>query len=265
MQTMLRETDPSSMMADFKITDNPEDNIYTCTCPTCMLCLKGLPPCLTSNYTTWKDIAKVLLFTMQVNNPAQEYFHLKYDIYPFIVGHKSLMSIIHPKITSGTSWHKQLQDALSHDKRLFQSGIALYGKNGFWRLNECEDPWTLSDLQFKQFTMTSSPSSSPLSLSSSTIDSVSSDGMRDTDFFEEEARHLRDELYHLRHQAERMETSISHLASAHDQFDECLISDVINDVDMISEDVHARALSLLTTVDRRGLKGFYLATGKKMF
>jgi len=248
------------MMADFKITDGPEDNSFICTCPTCVLCSKGLPPCLTSNYTTWKDIAKVLLFSMQANNPTQEYFHLKYDIYPFIVSHKTLMSIIHPKISNATSWHKQLQDALSHDKRLFQSGIALYGKNGFWRLNECEDPWSLSDLQFRQFTVNFPPSPSPPpSLSSSTADSITSD----TDymeFSEEAASQLRGELYLLRHRAERMENRISQLAATYEMFDECLASDVIDDVDGTIDDVHARSLSL-RNVDVE----FYLAQRQNLY
>ena len=168
-----------------------------------------------------------------------------------------LMSLILTSISdaaSGTSWHKQvfiqssfsscssfsfffsfsfsssisfssasdsslkLQDALSHDKRLFRSGIAVYGKNGilllrlstllasfalaspssppppfslipypsllplllysyppcafsidnpisgFWRLSEWQDrqdPWSISELQYREFNCSPSPPSSP--------------------------------------------------------------------------------------------------------
>ena len=48
-----RDGEASHMMSDFKITENTEENEFTCTAPNCILCLKGLPPCLSSNYTTW--------------------------------------------------------------------------------------------------------------------------------------------------------------------------------------------------------------------
>jgi len=233
-------------MADFKpmngSNNQTEENVFTCTFPACMLCLKGLPICLTSNYTTWKDIAKVLLYSMQTNNPTQEYFHLKYDIYPFIMSHKSLMAIIQPKISSGTSWHKQLQDALSHDKRLFQSGIAMYGKNGFWRLNECDDPWTLTDLQFKHFSM-ESPPSSPSPLSSPGYMS-SSDYMENSP--EKEAQKIREEFRKLRQRAANLDQSVSRLVAEHNCSVECcMFDDVINNIDAMAADVNNRAASLL--------------------
>lgn len=115
-----RDSEGSHMMSDFKITENTEESEFVCTAANCILCAKGLPPCLSSNYTTWyetlhlllviiesisyfrnrKDIAKVILFSMQNSKANQEYFHLKFDIYPFIMSHSCLMTIIQPKILS---------------------------------------------------------------------------------------------------------------------------------------------------------------------
>lgn len=51
-----RESDaPQMMMSDFKIAENIEDNEFICSAANCILCAKGLPPCLSSNYTTWYD------------------------------------------------------------------------------------------------------------------------------------------------------------------------------------------------------------------
>jgi hypothetical protein len=33
---------------------------------------------------------------------------------------------------------------LSHSKDIFESGLEIYGQNGYWRLKTNTDPWTLS-------------------------------------------------------------------------------------------------------------------------
>eukprot|EP01112_Ceratiomyxa_fruticulosa_P014384 TRINITY_DN4111_c2_g1_i3.p1 TRINITY_DN4111_c2_g1~~TRINITY_DN4111_c2_g1_i3.p1 ORF type:complete len:303 (-),score=51.56 TRINITY_DN4111_c2_g1_i3:116-1024(-) len=111
-----------------------------CLLTDCLLCKKG-PPGNIARSPTWVSMLRVVLFTLSSNkeNASKEYFSLKDDVYDFIVAHWPLLC--GSKTYKGRSWHKQVQDILSHSKEVFESGVNKLGEKGYWKLKINQDPW----------------------------------------------------------------------------------------------------------------------------
>lgn len=111
-----------------------------CPLEKCLLCTREQPLCLMRS-STWPAIMRVVFYTLKYNNPEKEFFNLKDDVYSVMLFHWNKLAI-HKK--SASNWKKHIQDMLSHSKDIFESGLEIYGQNGYWRLKVNTDPWTLS-------------------------------------------------------------------------------------------------------------------------
>jgi len=80
-----------------------------------------------------------------MNSKKGKWLYLPTDVYQFVEEHWPENK---PK---EENWKKRLQDTLSHNKKYFASGKALFGKTGFWCLrdfdedSDCRSPYQLSD------------------------------------------------------------------------------------------------------------------------
>eukprot|EP01112_Ceratiomyxa_fruticulosa_P019837 TRINITY_DN6589_c0_g1_i2.p1 TRINITY_DN6589_c0_g1~~TRINITY_DN6589_c0_g1_i2.p1 ORF type:complete len:346 (+),score=74.02 TRINITY_DN6589_c0_g1_i2:128-1165(+) len=112
-----------------------------CPLVDCLLCKKG-PPASLARSPSWISMLRMVLFCLSSSeqNADNEYFSLKDDVYEFIVIHWRLLC--GSKTYKGRSWHKQVQDTLSHTKDVFESGANKVGQKGFWKLKMNDDPWT---------------------------------------------------------------------------------------------------------------------------
>jgi len=72
----------------------------------------------------------------------KKYFSLRVDVYQFVIDHWSRICASKKR---SENWKKQLQDTLSHNKKLFVSGYEQYKQNGFWGLKQIIDPWEVTD------------------------------------------------------------------------------------------------------------------------
>eukprot|EP01113_Clastostelium_recurvatum_P027233 TRINITY_DN3278_c0_g1_i9.p1 TRINITY_DN3278_c0_g1~~TRINITY_DN3278_c0_g1_i9.p1 ORF type:complete len:491 (-),score=148.64 TRINITY_DN3278_c0_g1_i9:82-1554(-) len=131
----------------------------------CLMCMRDVPPCLSSRSPSWSAIMHVVLFSLHHCHPERTYFNLQSDIYPLVDYH---WANLFSQKTNVHNWHKQLQDSMSHKRKLFQSGKGNMRKNGYWRLRTLKDPWTAGDHVLTQpRTASPTPTSSPSSSSSS--------------------------------------------------------------------------------------------------
>eukprot|EP01112_Ceratiomyxa_fruticulosa_P021112 TRINITY_DN734_c0_g2_i2.p1 TRINITY_DN734_c0_g2~~TRINITY_DN734_c0_g2_i2.p1 ORF type:complete len:594 (-),score=129.28 TRINITY_DN734_c0_g2_i2:176-1957(-) len=105
----------------------------------CLVCARGPPQCLVRT-PTWATIMRIVLYTLKFDMPNRDFFNLRTDVYGFMLHHWDKICI-QKKQTE--YWHKQIQDVLSHNKELFESGMELYKQNGYWRLRILDDPWVL--------------------------------------------------------------------------------------------------------------------------
>eukprot|EP01112_Ceratiomyxa_fruticulosa_P015820 TRINITY_DN4707_c0_g4_i1.p1 TRINITY_DN4707_c0_g4~~TRINITY_DN4707_c0_g4_i1.p1 ORF type:complete len:511 (+),score=119.19 TRINITY_DN4707_c0_g4_i1:376-1908(+) len=112
----------------------------SCSLSDCVLCQRGPPVCLVRS-PTWILILRVVLFSLGKchNHDHKGFFSLKLDIYNFVTTHWPLLC--GSKNYRGKSWHKQVQDVLSHTKDVFESGVGMFGQKGYWRLKITDDPW----------------------------------------------------------------------------------------------------------------------------
>lgn len=117
--------------------DNAEEKQLACD-NNCLLCERGTPSILEAS-STWSDTAQVILFCLHNSKPHVKFFNLKSDIYPFVDAHYDLLCCAKTG-NAGCSWKKCLQDALSHNKDMFESGTKEKGK-GWWNLTDRSDPW----------------------------------------------------------------------------------------------------------------------------
>ncbi|EFA76056.1 histidine kinase [Heterostelium album PN500] len=113
----------------------------TPVCPkphVCLICTRELPPCLVSRSVSWVSILRVVFYSLKKLYPEKEYFNLKKDVYGYVAAH---WDVICTKKKRTPGWRKQLQDALSHCRRLFESGADHHDCYGFWKLKDHTDPW----------------------------------------------------------------------------------------------------------------------------
>jgi len=123
-----------------------EKSLNKCVLKDCLLCTKGLPSIYKSGRgPTWSNIMHIVLWCLQHSNKetGKEYFNLKEDIYEFVLAHWNVLKV---DKKGHDGWHKQIQDALSHDKVTFQSGCESLKKSGNWGLAVDVDPWNSSKL-----------------------------------------------------------------------------------------------------------------------
>eukprot|EP01113_Clastostelium_recurvatum_P027229 TRINITY_DN3278_c0_g1_i4.p1 TRINITY_DN3278_c0_g1~~TRINITY_DN3278_c0_g1_i4.p1 ORF type:complete len:404 (-),score=113.09 TRINITY_DN3278_c0_g1_i4:82-1293(-) len=132
----------------------------------CLMCMRDVPPCLSSRSPSWSAIMHVVLFSLHHCHPERTYFNLQSDIYPLVDYH---WANLFSQKTNVHNWHKQLQDSMSHKRKLFQSGKGNMRKNGYWRLRTLKDPWTAGDhvTITQPRTVSPTPTSPPSSSSSS--------------------------------------------------------------------------------------------------
>ncbi|KYR00485.1 histidine kinase A [Tieghemostelium lacteum] len=118
---------------------NYNENATLCQNPSqCLICTRSLPPCLSSRTVSWVSILRVVFYSLKQIYPEKEYFNLKKDVYGYVAAHWYLIC---SKKKKTTGWRKQLQDALSHCRRLFESGADHHECYGFWKLKDLSDPW----------------------------------------------------------------------------------------------------------------------------
>jgi len=110
-----------------------------CQLVTCLLCTRGVPALLVRS-PTWASIMRVVFFCLQHDNSSKCFFNLKTDVYGFMTTHWKKLCLDKKR---SDNWHKQIQDMLSHSKNLFESGMERYKQNGFWRMKQLQDPWTI--------------------------------------------------------------------------------------------------------------------------
>ncbi|EFA78458.1 hypothetical protein PPL_09110 [Heterostelium album PN500] len=127
---------------------------------------------------TWASIMRVVFFTLHHELREKPFFSLKTDVYEFMTTHWDILCLNKKR---SENWHKQIQDMLSHSKNIFESGMDTYKQNGFWRLKQIIDPWTMQKGGRKNSTnsIMSSPVQTPgspitISSSSSTASHASS-------------------------------------------------------------------------------------------
>eukprot|EP01112_Ceratiomyxa_fruticulosa_P020550 TRINITY_DN7025_c0_g1_i1.p1 TRINITY_DN7025_c0_g1~~TRINITY_DN7025_c0_g1_i1.p1 ORF type:complete len:373 (-),score=71.08 TRINITY_DN7025_c0_g1_i1:293-1411(-) len=120
-------------------TKNTASTYGHCLATTCMLCDRGCPTLLFKS-PTWANIMRVVFYCLKYDYPNKPFFSLKNDVYQFMVEHWNKLCLNKKR---SDNWHKQIQDMLSHSKNVFESGVNHFKQNGFWRLRQSTDPWTL--------------------------------------------------------------------------------------------------------------------------
>eukprot|EP01113_Clastostelium_recurvatum_P037536 TRINITY_DN54_c0_g1_i2.p1 TRINITY_DN54_c0_g1~~TRINITY_DN54_c0_g1_i2.p1 ORF type:complete len:399 (-),score=130.92 TRINITY_DN54_c0_g1_i2:204-1292(-) len=120
-------------------TKNSATTLGHCLAERCMLCERGCPSLLVKS-PTWASIMRVVFFCLQNDYPAKQFFSLKNDVYQFMVEHWNKLCLNKKR---SDNWHKQIQDMLSHSKNVFESGVDIFKQNGYWRLRQLSDPWSL--------------------------------------------------------------------------------------------------------------------------
>jgi len=136
-----------------------EKSLNKCVLKDCLLCTKGLPSIYKSGRgPTWSNIMHIVLWCLQHSNKetGKEFFNLKEDIYEFVISHWNVLKV---DKKGHDGWHKQIQDALSHDKVTFQSGCESLKKSGNWGLAMDADPWNSSKLPSRMNKRKSGPQS----------------------------------------------------------------------------------------------------------
>ncbi|EGC31158.1 hypothetical protein DICPUDRAFT_82941 [Dictyostelium purpureum] len=129
----------SGLFFNFKANINNDNYPTVCAHKSiCLICNRDIPPCLSSRSVSWVSILRVVFYSLKNLYPEKEYFNLKKDVYGYVATHWSLICTKKKK-TPG--WRKQLQDALSHCRRLFESGADHHECYGFWKLKDMSDPW----------------------------------------------------------------------------------------------------------------------------
>eukprot|EP01112_Ceratiomyxa_fruticulosa_P011596 TRINITY_DN3158_c0_g1_i2.p1 TRINITY_DN3158_c0_g1~~TRINITY_DN3158_c0_g1_i2.p1 ORF type:complete len:603 (-),score=140.84 TRINITY_DN3158_c0_g1_i2:401-2209(-) len=111
----------------------------SCHLSSCLLCTRGQPLLLIKS-PTWASIMRVVFFCLKQDFPNKHFFSLKTDVYSFMLCHWEKLCLNKKR---SDNWHKQIQDMLSHSKNLFESGMDKYKQNGYWRLKQMIDPWTI--------------------------------------------------------------------------------------------------------------------------
>ncbi|KAF2072947.1 hypothetical protein CYY_005740 [Polysphondylium violaceum] len=106
----------------------------------CMICANTTPYCLSGKFPSWSAILWVCLYSLHKLHPEKDFVNLREDVYPSILKHWS--KICGNRETT-SNWKKQIQDSLSHSRKLFESGVDILGQNGYWRLKKDLNPWNI--------------------------------------------------------------------------------------------------------------------------
>jgi hypothetical protein len=113
-----------------------------CEWDNCVVCERGIPVMLQTQNPTWAAIMRVVFYSFMYVFPADIYWKVR-EAYKYIEDHWDLLC---PSKSKGVgAWRKQLQDALSHNKQYFISGMPIFGQKGYWGLKQEIDPWAVTD------------------------------------------------------------------------------------------------------------------------
>lgn len=119
-----------------------------CDLPSCALCTQGSMSKLNDvalNQHGWKKRLMFVFEMLKKTFPDQEWFSLSKEVYPFFQNH---WEVLFPGVNSvfQTNWKKKVQDSLSHNRDVFESGTSVFGKKGFWRsIDTCEEENVLEE------------------------------------------------------------------------------------------------------------------------
>eukprot|EP01113_Clastostelium_recurvatum_P039031 TRINITY_DN5912_c0_g1_i2.p1 TRINITY_DN5912_c0_g1~~TRINITY_DN5912_c0_g1_i2.p1 ORF type:complete len:492 (+),score=91.14 TRINITY_DN5912_c0_g1_i2:229-1704(+) len=119
-----------------------------CSLGSCVLCERGTPSCLESS-SAWSTVLRVVLYCLRYSSDffSSKFCTLKGEIYPFISAHWEALCL--SRARDDTTWHKQVQDALSHTRDYFESGLEVYQQYGYWRLKVVDDPWRVNSMHVR--------------------------------------------------------------------------------------------------------------------
>lgn len=114
----------------------PKDVDLECRLTGCELCGSQNSQQFKTGKKGWKQKLVLAFVTIQKAS-GKDWLSLSKDIYPFfeVTVHWEIMW---PQVKKETysNWRKKLQDSLSHNKDLFESGTTHFGRKGYWRLTE---------------------------------------------------------------------------------------------------------------------------------
>jgi len=120
-----------------------------CQLSKCLICCKGVP-LLLQHSPTWPNIMRVVLHILKYDQPQNDYFNLRTDIYPYMDVHWDMLCL---NKAFNNNWKKQVQDVLSHYKAYFENGSGVFKQNGFWKLKDYDfNPWAGEWSKNKVFT-----------------------------------------------------------------------------------------------------------------
>jgi len=112
-----------------------------CGWENCLVCERESPIMLQTQNPTWAAIMRVVFYSFIHIFPNCEYWMVR-QAYKFIEDHWEKLC---PGKNKTGVWRKQLQDALSHNKQYFISGMDKFGQKGYWGLKQIVDPWAITD------------------------------------------------------------------------------------------------------------------------
>jgi len=140
----------------FGSNSQPEDGSPAAVCAwsNCAVCAHDTPYWLMAQSPTWTSIMRVVFYALSVvegfsiglphlfhdGDAVTGYFVMR-KVYDFIEDHWDKLC---PHKNRGGAWKKQLQDALSHNKQYFVSGMDIYQQKGYWGLRHFVDPWSIT-------------------------------------------------------------------------------------------------------------------------
>lgn len=130
---------PSKIRSKKDAHDAPDSG--ECDWEGCLLCERDLPIMLQTQNPTWAAIMRVVFYSFIYIFPNCEYWMVR-QAYKYIEDHWEKLC---PGKNKVVAWRKQLQDALSHNKQYFVSGMDKFGQKGYWGLKQRIDPWAITD------------------------------------------------------------------------------------------------------------------------
>jgi len=126
---------------DIDLANNKKQATGTrCALQNCDFCSHGVSVLMKYEMRKqgWKQRLVVAFNSLEKSNPSPERWHsLATEIYPFLEAHWSSLWNGMEK-DKEEMWRKKVQDCLTHNKDMFESGVATLGKKGFWRMIDRE-------------------------------------------------------------------------------------------------------------------------------
>lgn len=153
-----------------QITTKKQALENSCSFRNCDFCAHGISVLMKYEMRKqgWKQRLVVAFNSLEKSNPSQDRWHsLATEIYPFLETHwNSLWNGMEKD--KEEMWRKKVQDCLTHNKDMFESGVASLGKKGYWRMIDRESLTKKSQEMNKESSTSDSSTSSPKSDISST-------------------------------------------------------------------------------------------------